>query len=69
MGTQYIMTIDEAYSAVQFHGEMYGIRNLWEAIDQMEKDWDDLDLHDRTAVKMVRRELANAVESEGGLIE
>lgn len=69
MATQLIMTIEEAHRAVQFHGEMYGIRNLWEAIDQMEKDWDDLDLHDRTAYKMVRRELASAVESEGGLID
>jgi hypothetical protein len=69
MGTQYFMTLDEAYQAVQFHGEMYGIRNLWEALAQMEQDWDDLDLHDRTAFKMISRELANAVESEGGLIE
>ena len=69
MGIQYIMTIEEAYQAVQFHGEMYGIRNLWESLAQMEQDWDDLDLHDRAALKMVRRELANAVESEGGQIE
>jgi len=49
---QYIMTMDEATIAVQFYD-----RNLWKALAMMESDWDDLDSHDRSAYKMVKREL------------
>ena len=47
-----IMTIEEAYSAVQFYN-----RNLWTALAQMNSEWDELDIYDRTAYKMVKREL------------
>lgn len=47
-----IMTIDEAYSAVQFYH-----RNLWKALAQMNSEWDELDIYDKTAYKMVKREL------------
>lgn len=47
-----IMTIEEAYVAVQFYD-----RNLWTALAQMGSEWDDLDTYDRTAYKMIKREL------------
>jgi hypothetical protein len=47
-----IMTTEEAYLAVQFYN-----RNLWKALAQMESEWDDLDTYDRTAYKMIKREL------------
>lgn len=47
-----IMTIDEATRAVQFYN-----RNLWQALAQMNSEWDDLDTYDKTAYKMVKREL------------
>lgn len=47
-----IMTIEEAYSAVRFYD-----RDLWKALAQMNSEWDDLDIYDRTAYKMIKREL------------
>ena len=47
-----IMTIEEAYSAVRFYN-----RDLWKALAQINTEWDDLDIYDRTAYKMVKREL------------
>ena len=47
-----IMTIEEACLAVQFYD-----RNLITALAQIESEWDDLDLYDKTAYKMVKREL------------
>ena len=47
-----IMTIEEAHSAVQFYN-----RDLWKALAQMNSEWDDLDIYDRTAYKMIKREL------------
>ena len=70
MGVQVIMEIEEAYSIVQWHGEEYGHKNLWGALDSMEQNWDDLDRMERAAYKMVNRELQKAVvESEGGQID
>ena len=46
------MTIEEAHSAVQFYN-----RDLWKALTQMNSEWDDLDIYDKTAYKMVKREL------------
>lgn len=46
------MTIEEAHVAVQFYD-----RNLWTALAQMDSEWDDLDTYDRTAYKMIKREL------------
>ena len=57
MGTPVYMEIEEAYSIVQFHGEEYGHRNLWGALNSMEENWDDLDIMERGAYKMVKREL------------
>lgn len=47
-----IMTIEEAYSAVRFYD-----RDLWKALAQMDSEWDDLDIYDRTAYKMIKRDL------------
>ena len=47
-----IMTIEEAYAAVQFYN-----RDLWKALAQLNSEWDDLDIYDKTAYKMVKREL------------
>ena len=46
------MTIEEACIAVQFYD-----RNLLTALAQIESEWDDLDIYDKTAYKMVKREL------------
>jgi len=46
------MTIEEAYSAVSFYN-----KDLWRALAQMDSEWDDLDTYDKTAYKMVKREL------------
>jgi hypothetical protein len=51
-----IITIEEAYSAVRFYD-----RNLWKALAQMNSEWDDLDIYDRTAYKMVKRELEKEI--------
>jgi hypothetical protein len=47
-----IMTIEEAYAAVQFYN-----RDLWRALAQIDSEWDDMDIYDKTAYKMVKREL------------
>lgn len=47
-----IMTIEEAYAAVRFYD-----RDLWRALAQINSEWDDLDIYDKTAYKMVKREL------------
>lgn len=57
MGMPVYMDIDEAYSIVQWHGEEYGHRNLWGALNSMEENWDDLDSTERAAYKQVKREL------------
>ena len=57
MGTPVYMEIEEAYSIVQWHGEEYGHRNLWGALNSMEELWDDLDSMERAAYKQVKREL------------
>ena len=46
------MSIDEAYAAVQFYGN-----NLWDALENMDKNWDDLDIYDKAAFKTVKQEL------------
>lgn len=46
------MTIEEAYRAVSFYN-----RDLWKALAQIDSEWDDLDIYDKTAYKMVKREL------------
>ncbi len=56
-----IMDIEEAYRAVRDYGEMQGHSSLWSAVKCMENDWDDLDNYDRSAYKLVKRELANLV--------
>lgn len=48
----FIMDIEEAYSAVRFYN-----RDLWQALAQMDSEWDDLDTYDKTAYKIVKREL------------
>ena len=48
----YIMTIEEAYSAVSFYN-----KDLWRALAQMNSEWDDLDIYDKSAYKMVKQEL------------
>lgn len=50
------MTIEEAHSAVQFYN-----RDLWKALAQMNSEWDELDIYDRTAYKMVKRELEKEI--------
>jgi len=57
MGTPVYMDIDEAYSIVQCHGEEYGHRNLFGALNSMEENWDDLDSMERAAYKQVKREI------------
>ena len=47
-----IMTIEEAYAAVSFYN-----RDLWKALAQINNEWDDMDIYDKTAYKMVKREL------------
>jgi len=47
-----IMTIEEACVAVQFYNQ-----NLITALVQIESEWDDLDLYNKTAYKMIKREL------------
>lgn len=61
MGTPVYMDISEAYSIVQWHGEEYGHRNLWGALNSMEENWDDLDSHERSAYKQVKRELEREI--------
>jgi hypothetical protein len=56
-----IMDMEEAYRAVRDYGEMQGHYSIWSAVKSMENNWDDLDSYDRTAYKMVNRELANLV--------
>lgn len=56
------MKLDEAYTAVQFYGDMFGIYNLWEALEQMEKDYSKLDLHDRVALRKVRQDLEHELK-------
>jgi len=46
------MTIEEACVAVQFYNQ-----NLITALVQIESEWDDLDLYNKTAYKMIKREL------------
>ena len=48
----FIMTIEEAYAAVQFYN-----RDLWQALAQIDREWDDMDIYDKSAYKMVKREL------------
>ena len=70
MSTPVYMEIEEAYSIVQWHGEEYGHRNLFGALNSMEENWDELDSMERAAYKVVNHELQKAVvESEGGQID
>lgn len=61
MGTPVYMEIEEAYSIVQFAGEAYGQSNLFGALNSMEENWDDLDSMERSAYKMVKRELEKEI--------
>ncbi len=57
MSTPVYMEIEDAYRIVQWAGEAYGQRNLWGALDSMEKNWDDLDKQERTAYNMIKKDL------------
>ena len=57
----YIMTIEEAYAEIQGFGEMFGVRNLWDALKAVESEWDDIDMHTKTAYKLVKRELEKEI--------
>lgn len=46
------MRIEEAYTVVRFYD-----RDLWRALAQMTSDWANLDIYEKTAYKMVKREL------------
>jgi len=45
--------LDKAYVTVQFYGEAHEIRNLWEALDHMGKNLDQLDKQEREAYKLL----------------
>ena len=61
MGTPFYMEIEEAYRVVKFYGDEYGHRDIFGALNSMEENWDDLDSMDRSAYKMVNRELQKAI--------
>jgi hypothetical protein len=61
MGTPVYMEIEEAHSIVKFHGDEYGQRDLFGALNSMEENWDDLDSMERSAYKMVKRELEREI--------
>ena len=63
MGTPIYMDISETYSIVQWHGEEYGHHNLWDALNSMEENWDDLDSMERSAYKQVKRELERELKA------
>ena len=63
MGTPVYMEIEEAYSIVQFAGEAYGHSNLFGALNSMEENWDDLDSWERSAYKIVKRELEKEIKA------
>ena len=51
------MDIEEAYRAVRNYDY-----NLWNALARMELEWDELDLRDRQAYRLVKQKLQVAVE-------
>jgi hypothetical protein len=55
------MEIEEAHSIVKFHGDEYGHHNLFGALNSMEELWDELDSMERSAYKMVKRELEKEI--------
>lgn len=47
------LDLDKAYVTVQFYGEAYEIRNLWETLEHMKQNWSQLDSQEREAYKML----------------
>ena len=47
------LDLDQAYVTVQFYGEAYEIRNLWETLDHMKQNWNTLDKQEREALKLL----------------
>jgi len=47
------LDLDQAYVTVQFYGESYEIRNLWETLDHMKQNWNTLDKQEREALKLL----------------
>lgn len=45
--------LDQAYVTVQFYGEEYEIRNLWEALEHMKQNWATLNSQEREALKLL----------------
>jgi hypothetical protein len=61
MGIPVYMEIEEAYSIVQWHSDEYGHCDLFGALNSMEENWDDLDSMERSAYKMIKRELEKEI--------
>lgn len=51
------MTLDQAYVTVQFYGEAYEIRNLWEILDHMRQNSSELDSQEREALKLLSNDI------------
>lgn len=47
------LDLDQAYVTVQFYGEAYEIRNLWEALAHMKQNWATLNSQEREALKLL----------------
>jgi hypothetical protein len=52
-----IKDLDRAYSTVQFYGESYEIKNLWETLDHMKSNWATLDTEEKLAHKLLADDL------------
>ena len=63
MGTPIIMDIEEAYVYVKHFGEMEGTDDLFQILQLMESNWDDLDNIDRNAYKLIKREIKSWVKN------
>ena len=63
------MTLDRAYAIIQFYGEEFEIRNLWEVLAHMEKNINNLDTQERIAYNMINKDLKNelttVIEDDG----
>jgi len=50
MGTPYYHTDDSAYESIKNYQDLHGIAIFNEALDEMYRNLDDLDIEDRSAV-------------------
>lgn len=49
--------LEEAYEEIYKYGQGHGVKNLWDCLKLVEKNWEELDLYTRNAYHTVQKDI------------